>query len=116
MSEELKEKLKEMLVIDFFRGVAKGDEKLVDGFTRDENLLPVLTPNGKAFIDQLLELFEEYVKEIIGGDDSTAVSSLGAERDKKIFESKFMQRRAFRNELRAEQRSRLELQKEKGKE
>lgn len=80
MSEELKEKLKEMLVIDFFRGVAKGDEKLVDGFTRDENLLPVLTPNGKAFIDQLLELFEEYVKEIIGEDDSTAVSSLGAER------------------------------------
>lgn len=83
MSEELKEKLTEFL---------------------DVCLIPSITL--ESALDSLLELFEEYAKEIIGEDEPMKITS--GEAIKGMIQESWVN---SRNQLRAEQRSRLESQK-----
>lgn len=106
MSEELKENLNKILdsyaqeaVLEVTDGTAQ------DSYDRELNSDDsTLYEFKKRARDQLLELFEQYVKEIIGEDEYVP-------EDKRHRGGVSQEYYDKRNQLRAEQRSRLESQK-----
>ena len=107
MSEELKEKFDKLLdsyaqeaVLEVTDGTAQ--DSYSRELNRDDSTLYEFKKKAK---DQLLQLFEEFAKELIGEDDTYPKLPTTQEAEQKMWKGK------ERNKLRAEQRKRLEAHK-----
>ena len=107
MSEELKEKFDKLLdsyaqeaVLEVTDGTAQ--DSYSRELNRDDSTLYEFKKQAK---DQLLQLFEEFAKELIGEDDTYPKLPTTQEAEQKMWKGK------ERNKLRAEQRKRLEAHK-----